>query len=80
MKDNRMMDQVTAIFGLFMTVFYIGIGYYIAFVVELTMDKTLKTFFGFMMILYGLYRGFRTYQKLKETFFNRDKDDKAQTF
>lgn len=66
-----MMDQVTAVFGLFMTVFYIGIGIYIAFIVELNMDKTLKSFFGIMMILYGIYRGFRTFQKFRESFSRR---------
>jgi len=75
MKDNKMMDQIGAIFGAFMTIFYIGVGLYLAFASTLSyFDPFLRKFIGFTFVLYGLYRGYVTFVKIKRSFFNKDED------
>jgi hypothetical protein len=69
------MNQVSAVFGAFMTIFYIGIGLYIAFTDDLNLDKFVKGLFGFTFTLYGIYRGFRSYQKIREAFFSGNEDN-----
>jgi len=76
MNEGRLMDQVGVIFGAFMAIFYIGVGLYLAFFNNLYwIDKFLLTLVGITFILYGVYRAFRTYQKIIEVFFSRDKDE-----
>lgn len=72
MNENRMMNQVSAVFGVFMTVFYIGIGLYVATTNDMMLDKAVRSIFGFTFALYGVYRGFRTFQKIRDAFFRRD--------
>lgn len=76
MNQQRMMNQVNAVFGIFMTLFYIGIGLYLAFTNNLyIVDKTLLKIIGFTFAIYGLYRGFRTYQQLLDAFFRKGDDE-----
>jgi len=75
MNENRLMNQVSAVFGIFMTVFYIGIGLYIATTDDLTLDKPVLVIFGVTFALYGVYRGFRSFQKIREAFFRKDRND-----
>ena len=75
MNEKRLMDQVGAIFGVFMTFFYIGVGLYIAFTDDLNLDKFVKNLFGFTFAFYGIYRGFRSYQKIREAFFSGARHD-----
>lgn len=75
MNENRLMNQVSAVFGIFMTVFYIGIGLYIATTDDLIIDKPVLVIFGVTFALYGVYRGFRSIQKVRDAFFRRDRDD-----
>jgi hypothetical protein len=76
MNENKLMQQVGTIFGVFMTIFYIGVGLYLAFFNNLYwIDKFLLKLVGITFSLYGVYRAFRTYQKIKEVFFSGDKDE-----
>jgi cytochrome c biogenesis protein CcdA len=78
MKGNRLLDQVGAIFGFFMTFFYIGFGLFIIYAEKLNFhfNKALRNIIGIALILYGFFRGFRSYTKIKEAFFTRtDGDD-----
>jgi hypothetical protein len=76
MNQQRMMDQVTAVFGLFMTVFYIGVGLYLMINSKnFNLDKTLLNIVGVAFIIIGTFRGFRTFQKLREAFFNNKRDN-----
>lgn len=76
MTERGLMEQVGAIFGIFMTIFYIGAGLYIAFFFNpYGYDKFLLRIFGITFTLYGVYRAFRAYQKIKEVFFSRNKDE-----
>lgn len=73
-----MMNQVGAVFGAFMTLFYIGVGLYIL------ISPTFKSFdnrpviviFGVTFVFFGIYRGFRSYGKIREAFFSGGEADR----
>ena len=76
MKENKVMQQVTAIFSLFMVVFYLGIGSYFLFYSNLSyLDKSIRVIIGSTFIFYGSYRAYRAYVKIVELFFTKDKED-----
>jgi hypothetical protein len=76
MDNNKLMNQVTAIFSIFMVLFYLGVGIYLIFFFNRTyMDKAVLVILGSSFILYGLYRAFRTYTKIAELFFGGRKND-----
>jgi hypothetical protein len=76
MKENRIMEQVTAIFSLFMVFFYLGIGSYLIFSSDLSyLDKAVRNLMGSTFIFYGMYRAYRSYVKIVEVFFTKDNDD-----
>jgi hypothetical protein len=75
MSENRIMEQVTAIFSIFMVVFYLGVGGYFVFYSDLSyLDKSVRVIMGSTFIFYGLYRAYRTYVKIVEVFFTKDSD------
>lgn len=75
MNDNRIMNQISTIFSIFMVFFYIGVGIYIIFYFERSyIDKPVRVMLGGTLIFYGIYRAFRTYAKIKEDF-SRDKSE-----
>lgn len=75
MRNNNIMNQISSIFGAFMTVFYIGVGFYLAFASMLSyFDPFLRKFIGFTFVVYGLYRGYMTFVKIKRSFFGKDED------
>jgi hypothetical protein len=75
MRENRMMEQINAVFGAFMTLFYIGIGLFVAFSDRFNLDKVVTGIFGFSFILYGVYRGFRSIGQIREAFFMPPTDE-----
>lgn len=79
MKERKIMDQLGVIFGAFMTLFYVGVGLYLALSPNLYfIDKSQRTIVGivgFTFTFYGVYRGFRTYQRIVEVFFSRGDDE-----
>jgi len=76
MSGNKIMEQVGAIFSIFMVMFYLGIGVYFAFYFDNTyIDKPVRVILGVSFIIYGAYRAFRTFVKLKELFFREKGDD-----
>ena len=74
MNQQKMMDQINAVFGLFMTFFYIGVGVYLIIAKNLYFDKALRNIMGVTFTLYGIYRGIRSYQKIRAAFFTRESD------
>jgi hypothetical protein len=77
MNENRLMQQVTAIFSIFMVFFYLGVGIYFIFFSERSyLDKAVLVIMGSTFIFYGLYRAYRAYVKIIEAFFTRDDRDK----
>lgn len=76
MDGNRLMQQVIAIFSVFMVFFYLGVGWYLIFRFDLSnLDKAVRVIVGSTFMFYGLYRAFRTYGKIVEVFFTKDEDD-----
>jgi Na+/phosphate symporter len=76
MDGNRLMQQVVAIFSIFMVLFYLGVGYYFVFLSNLSyLDKAVRVIMGSAFIFYGLYRAYTTYVKIVEVFFTKDKDN-----
>jgi cytochrome c biogenesis protein CcdA len=76
MNGNRLMQQVIAIFSVFMVFFYLGVGWYLIFRFNLSnLDKAVRVIIGSTFMFYGLYRAFRTYGKIVEVFFTKDEDD-----
>jgi hypothetical protein len=77
MDGNKLMQQVTAVFSVFMVFFYIGVGVYFVFYSGLSyLDKPVRVIMGSAFIFYGVYRAFRAYFKIVEVFFTKDKDNK----
>lgn len=75
MKENKIVQQVTAIFSIFMVVFYLGAGIYFVFFSDISyLDKPVRVIVGSTFIFYGLYRAFRAYSKIMELFFTNDED------
>ncbi len=76
MDNNKIMKQVTAIFSLFMVIFYLGVGIFLIFYFKNTyMDKSVLVIMGSVFIFYGLYRAYRTYVSIVELFFRRNRDE-----
>jgi Na+/phosphate symporter len=76
MDGNKLMQQVIAIFSVFMVLFYLGVGYYFVFLSNLSyLDKAVRVIMGSAFIFYGLYRAYRAYVKIVEVFFTKDSDD-----
>jgi hypothetical protein len=75
MNENRIIQQVTAIFSVFMVVFYLGVGYYLIFLIDTSyIDKALRVLLGSTFIFYGIFRAYRAYVKIVEVFFTKNKD------
>jgi len=69
------MQQVTAIFSIFMVVFYLSAGIYLLFFFNSgDLNRPLIVIMGITFIFYGIYRTFRAYQKIVEVFFTREND------
>jgi succinate dehydrogenase hydrophobic anchor subunit len=80
MTENRLMQQVTAIFSIFMVFFYLGVGCYFVFFSDRSyLDKSVRIIMGSTFIFYGLYRAYRAYVKIVEAFFTSDKDKESDS-
>ncbi len=76
MNDIRIGDQIGAIFGAFMSIFYVSAGLYLAFFSDFYwLDKFLLKLVGITFALYGVYRAFRAYQQIRDVFFHSRKND-----
>jgi hypothetical protein len=76
MNENRLMQQVVAIFSIFMVVFYIGVGIFLIFYSGLSyLDKAVRMIMGITFLFYGLFRAYRSYIKIVEVFFTDTKDE-----
>jgi hypothetical protein len=76
MNENRLMQQVMAIFSIFMVLFYLAAGIFLLFFFESgTYNRPMIVIMGSTFIFYGLYRTFRAYIKIKEVFFTKENND-----
>lgn len=77
MNDNKIMKQMTAIFGLFMVFFYLGVGIFLIFFFnaeQSILGKPVFIIFGVFCIFYGLYRAYTTYVSIVKLFFRHEDD------
>lgn len=75
MNENRLMQQITTIFSIFMAFFYLGVGIYLLFYSDLSyLDRAVLVIIGSTFLLYGVYRFYRAYVKIVEVFFTKNDD------
>jgi hypothetical protein len=75
MDGNKLMQQMTAVFSVFMVVFYMGVGIYLLFYMKFsTIQRPVLVIMGSTFIFYGVYRAYRAFVKIKEVFFS-DEDN-----
>ena len=76
MNENKLMDQINAIFSIFMVLFYLGAGIILMFYFKNTIvDRAVLIISGSVFISYGLYRAYSTYVKIVKAFFKHDDDN-----
>jgi cytochrome c biogenesis protein CcdA len=76
MDNNKLMQQVSAVFGILMVFFYLGLGIFMMFFFKnTTLDRSVLVIFGSVLIFYGLYRAYRTYVTIVNLFFKHNEDD-----
>ena len=74
MSSTRLYDKVMTIVGTLMIFFYLGVAYIILFADLFKMDKSLKVIMSIPFLLYGFYRIFQSYQKIRKHFFELEED------
>jgi cytochrome c biogenesis protein CcdA len=76
MNGKLLYERVMVIFGGVMVFFYLGLGlFFIFYPLFDHIEKAIRIIFGSALILYGVARAFRTYEKVKETFFSVNNSD-----
>ena len=76
MNDNKILQQMSSIFSIFMVMFYIGAGSFLIFFFDQSLiDKATRVIIGSAFILYGTFRAFKTFFQIKELFFDKETDD-----
>lgn len=83
MNESRIMQQVTAIFSVFMVFFYVGVGIFLIWYSELsTVDKAVRVLLGSAFLFLGVYRAFRAWEKIRDAYFTgktgRDNGDQQK--
>ncbi|HNT92175.1 MAG: hypothetical protein H6545_09500 [Bacteroidales bacterium] len=76
MNNNRMYDKIFAIFGTVMVFFYFGLAIFILTTDLFDIDKALRIVLAVPLFIYALYRVFLSYEKIRESFFSKDEDEK----
>ncbi len=75
-STSKMYDKVFAIFGTVMVLFYFGLAVFILTTDLIPIDKALRIVLSVPLFIYALYRFFVSYEKIKESFFSKDEDEK----
>ncbi|NLN31283.1 MAG: hypothetical protein GX158_08665 [Bacteroidales bacterium] len=77
MDNNKILQQIYAMFGIFMVMFYLGGGIFFLFFADrlLNMNKAILGILGGTFLLYGVYRVFVTYKQIADAFFSKDEND-----
>jgi len=69
MNSKKLTERMLAIFGATMVFFYIGLGIFIIVSPQLMIEKPIRIIFAVPLLLYGVYRAFSSYRKIRESFF-----------
>ena len=77
MNSNKILQQFHAMFGVFMVVFYIGIGLFLLLYAKrfFDIDKAIRVIMGSTFLFFGVYRIFVSIQQIREAFYTRNKDE-----
>jgi hypothetical protein len=76
MNSNKMLLQFHAMFGIFMVMFYLGVGIFLLFFSKMfKIDQAIKVIMGSTFLLYGIYRITVTYKQIKQAFFTTEDDE-----
>lgn len=76
MNGNKLMQQVAAIFSVFMVLFYLGVGvFFIWYSDKSNIDEPVRVLLGAAFLLYGAFRGFRAWLKLREAYSPEEKNE-----
>ena len=78
MNSNKILQQFHAIFGVFMVIFYLGIGIFFLFFapgIITGMNKAMFGITGAAFLFYGIYRSYVTYKQIVAAFFTKDDDE-----
>jgi glucan phosphoethanolaminetransferase (alkaline phosphatase superfamily) len=76
MDNNRILKQFHAVFGIFMVMFYLGVGILLLFFAKMfIIDKAIRVIIGSTFIFYGLYRIYVTWKQITRAFFSKDQDE-----
>jgi hypothetical protein len=77
MDNNRILQQIYAMFGIFMVIFYLGGGIFFLFFADrlLNINKAILGILGGTFLLYGVYRVFVTYKQITDAFFSKRNDE-----
>mgnify|MGYP001225729443 CR=1 FL=1 len=77
MRNNKILQQFDAVFGIFMVIFYLGMGVFLLFFAQkiFNIDKALRSILGGTFLLYGTYRIFVTIRQISDAFSsNKDEE------
>jgi hypothetical protein len=76
MNENKLKQQVLAIFSIFMVFFYLGAGTFLIFFFKMsTLPRFVLVLIGSTFVFLGLFRAYTAYLKIVELFFTKDKDN-----
>jgi len=75
-STSKMYDKVFAIFGTFMVFFYFGLAVFILTSDLFEIDRALRIVISVPLFIYALYRAFVSYEKIRDSFFSNDEDEK----
>ncbi len=77
MRNNKILQQFNAVFGIFMVIFYLGMGVFLLFFAQkiFNIDKALRSILGGTFLLYGTYRIFVMIRQISDAFSsNKDEE------
>ena len=75
MSSRRLYDKVMAIVSTLMIFFYLGLAYILYFTPLFShVDIAMRAIFATPLFLYGVYRIFVAYNKIKENFFDSEEE------
>jgi len=75
MSSRRLYDKVMTIVSTLMIFFYLGFAYVLYFSPLFShIDIAMRAIFALPLFLYGLYRIFVAYVKIKENFFDSEEE------
>jgi len=77
MNSNRVLQQMNAMFGIFMVIFYIGVGVFMLFYARkwFVIDKAISVIMGSTFLFFGVYRIFVSINQVRKAFFTRKEDE-----